>query len=309
MPLVYACIAPHGGAIIEELAGEWEEAFAPTRQAMDELGRRMQTARPDTIVVITPHGVRIEDAMCIAITERADGMLEEEGARVSVDMEVDTTLARAIIRRAHELYVPCAAAGYGASSGPGCSFIMDWGALIPLWFMGARWEQPPRIVLICPSRTLPFESLVRFGQAVAEAAQGSDQRVALIASSDLGHAHDADGPYGYDAASAEFDQQVVEIIKANDLRRLLDYEFDRDFIEHAKPDGLWQLLCLYGVTQNVPLRGEFLSYQVPTYFGMLCASYEVATNAKLWKLLRKTKSFARRWSSSKISPRRRLRRC
>ncbi len=273
MPLVYACIAPHGGAIIEELAGDLLEPFAPTRKAMLELGRRMEAAAPDTIVVITPHGVRIEDAMCIAVTERADGMLEEGEQRIVVDMAIDTELTRALMRRAHELFVPCAAAGYGASSGPGCSFIMDWGALIPLWFMGARWAQPPRIVLICPSRTLPFESLVRFGEALAEVAQASAARIALIASSDLGHAHDAAGPYGYDPASAVFDQQMVAAVKADDLRRLLGYELDRDFLEHAKPDGIWQLLSLYGASKIVPLRGEFLSYQAPTYFGMLCASY------------------------------------
>jgi aromatic ring-opening dioxygenase LigB subunit len=273
MPLVYACIAPHGGAIIEELAGDLREPFAPTRSAMLELGRRMEAAAPDTIVVITPHGVRIEDAMCLAVTERADGMLEEGAQRVVVDMEIDKEFTRALMRRAHELFVPCAAAGYGASSGPGCSFIMDWGALIPLWFMGARWAQPPHIVLVCPSRTLPFVSLVRFGEALAEAAKASAKRIALIASSDLGHAHDAAGPYGYDPASAEFDQQIVEAIKADDLRRLLDYEFDRDFLEHAKPDGLWQLLSLYGASKIVPLHGEFLSYQTPSYFGMLCASY------------------------------------
>ncbi len=280
MPLVFACIAPHGGAIIEELAGDLREPFAPTRRAMLELGRRMEAAAPDTIVVITPHGVRIEDAMCIAVTERADGMLEQGEQRVAVDMEIDTELTRALMRRAHELFVPCAAAGYGASSGPGCSFIMDWGALIPLWFMGARWAQPPRIVLVCPSRTLPFASLVRFGEALAEVANSSAKLIALIASSDLGHAHDADGPYGYDPASAEFDQQIVAAIKADDLRRLLDYELDRDFLEHAKPDGLWQLLSLYGAGKIVPLRGEFLSYQTPTYFGMLCASYTPTSQGK-----------------------------
>ncbi len=275
MSLVYACIAPHGGPIIEQLAGDLHAAFAPTRRAMEELGRRMRAAKPDTIVVITPHGVRVEGHMCIAVTERADGSLWSGDSHVAVDMAVDTALARALFRRAHETYIPSVAAGYGASVGPGNSFIMDWGALIPLWFMGARWSVPPQIVLVCPSRTLSFDALVRFGQAIADVAAASDKRVGLIASSDLGHAHDPEGPYGYDPASAEFDRQITEIVAADDLRRLLDYELDKDFLERAKPDGLWQLLSLYGASLSVPMRGEFLSYDVPTYFGMLCASYTV----------------------------------
>jgi aromatic ring-opening dioxygenase LigB subunit len=32
---------------------------------------------------------------------------------------------------------------------------------------------------------------------------------------------------------------------------------------------------LYGVSQVVPLKGEFLAYALPSYFGMMTASYEV----------------------------------
>jgi len=273
--LVFACIAPHGGEVIPELAGERLERTAATRQAMEELGRRMSAANPDTVVVITPHGVRVTDAVCIMTTERAIGVLEGENGhgRVDIDMRVDAELGRHIAERASRLYgVPTATAIYGASGGDGCFTPLDWGAVVPLWFMGARWPVPPPIVSITPSRTLALRQLYDFGVALVEAAVEQGRRIALIASADWGHAHAADGPYGFDPASAEFDALVLDIIRADDLDRLLDA--DLDFADQAKVDGLWQAVMLAGALRHTPMRGELLSYEVPSYFGMIVAAYQ-----------------------------------
>ena len=92
-----------------------------------------------------------------------------------------------------------------------------------------------------------------------------------MASADWGHGHNADGPYGYDPASAEYDQMIVETIRANKLDSLLDA--DLDFADRAKVDGLWQSVMLAGALRHTPMRGELLSYEAPTYFGMLVAAY------------------------------------
>ena len=41
----------------------------------------------------------------------------------------------------------------------------------------------------------------------------------------------------------------------------------------AAIDGLWQAIMLEGVRERTPLTGEFLSYEAPTYFGMIVAAY------------------------------------
>ncbi len=272
--LVFACIAPHGSEVIPELAGDNASRMEVTRQAMEELGRHMEAAQPETVVIITPHGVRVAGAVCVMTTERAVGTLEgEQGqGRVTVDMAGDTELGRQIAEHAARIYnVPMVTAIYGASGGDGCYTPLDWGAVVPLWFFGARWPKPPAIVSITPSRTLTLEQLYNFGTAVAEVASEMGKRVALVASADWGHAHAADGPYGYDPASAEFDAMVVETVRRNDLDSLL--EADLDFADRAKVDGLWQTVMLAGALQHTPMRGELLSYEAPTYFGMLVAAY------------------------------------
>ena len=277
--LVFACIAPHGSEVIEELGSPLAAQTATTRRALVEVGRRMQAARPDTVIVITPHGVRVAGAVCVMTTERAFGVLEGPGGRVEVDMAVDQALAEGIAARAAQMYqVPVATAIYGASAGDGCFTPLDWGAVVPLWFLGARWTPQPLVISITPSRVLAPAQLADFGTALAEASAQSGRRVALIASADWGHAHQADGPYGIDPASAEFDALVVDVLKADDLERLLTT--DLDFADRAKVDGLWQAVILAGALRHTPLRGEFLTYEVPSYFGMLVAAYEAMSDER-----------------------------
>jgi aromatic ring-opening dioxygenase LigB subunit len=265
--------------VIAELAGDQSPEPLATREAMEELGRRMREAEPETVVVITPHGVRVAGAVCVMTTERGVGALEAEQSagqmprRIEVNMAVDTELANRIAEHASSSYgVPVATAIYGASGGDGCYTPLDWGAVVPLWFLGARWPTQPTIVSMTPSRTLTLKQLYDFGTALAETSAQMGRRVALVASSDWGHAHTAEGPYGYDPASAEFDEMVVQTVRVGDLDSLLSA--DLDFADRAKVDGLWQTVMLAGALKHTPMRGELLSYEHPTYFGMLVASYE-----------------------------------
>jgi len=162
-------------------------------------------------------------------------------------------------------------ANYGASEGEASCMPMDWGTLIPLWFLIGQDEAGPNVVIVTPSREIPLQSLVRFGRVVAETAEFSGRKIAFVASVDQGHAHEAKGPYGFHLASAKYDEEVRNAVLKNDLAPLLS--LPPQFIEDAKPDSLWQLAMLQGILEHTEMVGRLLSYQVPTYFGLLCAVY------------------------------------
>jgi aromatic ring-opening dioxygenase LigB subunit len=147
---------------------------------------------------------------------------------------------------------------------------MDWGVLIPLWFMGGRAEPPIPLVVITPSRDLTAEDHINAGAAVAAAAAASKLRVAFIASADHGHAHDPLGPYGFDPAAKRYDQLVCELVRGDHLDRLADIPIE--LVESAKADSWWQMLILHGATAK-GWNGRLVSYEAPTYFGMLTAAY------------------------------------
>jgi aromatic ring-opening dioxygenase LigB subunit len=275
--LIFACIAPHGSMIIPLLGEKGAEKALATRAAMEDLGRRVAAAQPETLVVITPHGHRVDGCFSLLNNRRVQGTLgpepESNGHSFTLTFEVDKELNAAIVEEARALDVPAVRLGYAVPDETQFWQPLDWGVTVPLWFLGAMFHPQPRVVIACPDRgNMPWELFPPFGLAIRKAAETLDRRIAFIASADLGHAHDAQGPYGYDIASKEFDTALIDAVKAQDLARLL--EFDLDWLKRASTDSYGQILNLYGAIRGTNFRGEVLSYEVPTYFGMMCVAYE-----------------------------------
>ncbi|QOR66133.1 extradiol ring-cleavage dioxygenase [Cytobacillus suaedae] len=265
-PFVFSCITPHGGEIIPELSKSISIRMEKTRTSMWKLGEQMAQANPDTIVVLTPHGTRIDGQFSISSCERMIGEVEENGELFKMERPVDKEIAISIVNEAKTLHLPVGGINFGTSEGPFSCLPLDWGTIVPLRFMPTV-----PIVVITPSRYISYKEHIQLGEAIRNVASKSTKKIGLIASCDWSHTHDKTGPYGYNPASIELDQRVVEIIKSNKLEELAD--FDSKFIEEAKPDGIWQTLILAGAIPINERQVTFLSYEAPTYFGLLCAGY------------------------------------
>lgn len=282
MGLVFAAIAPHGGLAIAELcAPEDRDVALATRRGLEELGRRFDAASPEATVVLTPHGIHVEGAMAVVTSGTLHGELKEGGARrnafdpragdrsVTLTVKTDRDLAQRCLEAVNAAGIRTVGVSYGGNDAATATFPMDWAVLVPLWFMGR--DRLPSVAM-APARDMPFEAHVRAGEALRHAIDAYPRRVALIASCDHGHAHDPKGPYGFHPAAEHFDRRVVDIVKNDDLSQLL--RFEPGFVSDAKADSYWQMLLLHGALKAERWHGTLLSYEAPTYFGMLCAAYE-----------------------------------
>jgi aromatic ring-opening dioxygenase LigB subunit len=268
MGLVFAAIAPHGSiAIAEWCTPEQRPLAAKTRAAFEELGRRFDAARPEVTILFTPHHVHVERHMAIVVSGAMHGVLEGGAARVELRATVDRVLALELHETLADAGVPIVGVSYGANDAAAAVTPMDWATQIPIHFMGR--DRIP-IVMIAPARDLPWDMHLAAGRVIAGVAAASTKRVALIASCDHGHAHDPKGPYGFSPASKVFDDRVVELVKRNALGELM--AFDPAHVAEAKADSFWQMLLLHGAIGD-RWRPDFLSYEAPTYFGMLCAAF------------------------------------
>ena len=282
--LVFAAIAPHGGLAIEEACSpEERQLAAATREGMRELGRQFGAARPQAVIVATPHNVHIPEAMGVIVSGRVAGHLAGAPPSIALDIPTEQALAWLLLDSFTSAGVPAVAVSFGANQPAEAVAPMDWGALIPLWFMGGRNDPPVPLVVITPCRDLPAADHVAAGAAIAEAATASGLRVAFVASADHGHAHDPKGPYGFDPASKQYDELVCELVRSDGLDRLADIPLE--LVEAAKADSWWQMLMLHGATAK-GWKGTLVSYEAPTYFGMLTAAY-LPSSASLPALERK----------------------
>ncbi|HEU5140049.1 MAG TPA: extradiol ring-cleavage dioxygenase, partial [Bacillales bacterium] len=221
-PFVFSCIIPHGGEIVPELSGKDPSRMEKTRENAKRLGSAMKEAQPDAIIVLTPHGTRINGQFSIADCERMAGYEEENGNRYEMERKVDRVLAAELTMEAQKAGLPAASINFGTSEGPLSNLQLDWGAVVPLRFMP---DVP--IVVITPSRQVSLEDHLKFGEVIRKAAEASTRRIGLVASCDWSHTHDDSGPYGYDPAAEPMDEEIVQLIKDNELEKMIDFDPER----------------------------------------------------------------------------------
>jgi aromatic ring-opening dioxygenase LigB subunit len=290
--IVFACVAPHSELLIPQISGPDGEKAHASYAAMEELGRRMAAARPDTIVIAEPHSLLLDGAISLLDSARVEGTVVSDVAgplrpehSYTLSFEVDHDLVAAIASASRPTGVPVIRVRNFFERTP---LSVIFGTMIPLWFMGSSSYPSPKVVVanvgnfhvneskewettLHYGQELPRDAYVGFGRAVRAAAEETGRRIAFIASFDLAHRHRASGPFGFNPAAAECDAIVLDAVRANALDRLIAY--DTAWVDSGLTEAVEPLLALHGVLEGSNMRAEVLSYEVPTYYGMACVSY------------------------------------
>jgi len=276
MTLSYACIAPHGSDVIPELANKRTlRSFEETRKGILAVAREVKRARPDTIIIASPHNLRVHQHIAIVTAENSSGTLRGWNApekRASLKVKCSPALAKELLAEGTRRRLPVVGVNYGTFEGSNSDMAMDWGTFVPLWFFMHENRIRPKVVIVTPSREIPLDQNIAFGRTIADVVEKKRERVVFVASADQAHAHKKNGPYGFSKAAAAYDKFMVNAIERDDIDSIK--RLSSKFVEAAKPDSLWQMAILAGVSERIPLTPRLYSYQVPTYFGMICAGFQ-----------------------------------
>jgi len=275
MTLVYACVAPHGSEAIAKLASKSTvRKFQKTRRGLQQLAMEVRKARPDTIVIATPHNLRLWRRIAIVTAENSTGTLQASPRNkksIGLKVKCDVKFARKLLDSATRRKLPVVGANYGTFEGVTSDMPMDWGTLVPLWFIIPKCRPKPKVVIVTPSREIPLSQSHQFGKVVGEVSERTPKRIVFVASADQAHRHRKSGPYGFNKASKEYDRLVLQAIQRDRIDSIMG--FKQKFVDAASPDSLWQMTMLAGAIDRFRMKAELISYEVPTYFGMICASF------------------------------------
>ena len=254
--IVFGAIAPHGNPVYEQPDG-------PTANGMRELARRLRASGAEAAILATPHGTLLDGHFGVVRSARlAEHPSQFVDAEHLYEGDGDPELADACVEALRAASLPALGITFGTIASGASTMPVDWGAGIPLSFLRVP------AVIVTPCRSLSNDDHVRAGEAL-ERATGR-RPVAFIASADHGHGHTEDGPYGYSEHSAPYDDDVQDVVRRNALGELAGWDPQRAV--DALADSLWQMLMLHGALGG-GWRAELLSYEAPTYFGMLTASF------------------------------------
>jgi AmmeMemoRadiSam system protein A len=242
-----------------------ERTTQRTIDALEEAASRLAQRRPETAIVISPHGPLRRNAFGILTAPACSGTFAQWGApEVTFAFENDPEAVDAI--RAE-----CAQAGVPLEPLADWREGLDWGCTVPLYYLRSSLGDA-RLVPMTIS-FLPPRQHFALGQAVGRAVHKLNRRVAIIASADLSHALTESAPHGYDPMGAVFDERLREALAAWDVNAVLD--MDEGFRHHAAEDAVPSVSFLMGALDGLEARPEVLSYEGPFGVGYLVAVVEV----------------------------------
>ena len=96
-----------------------EAALAPATQAgMLELGRRCDAAEPESLILLTPHGIHVDGRFAVVVAGRMAGALDET-PNVSLDVPVDRGLASATLAALRDAEIPAVGVSFGGKRSRG----------------------------------------------------------------------------------------------------------------------------------------------------------------------------------------------
>ena len=265
MSIVAAYVVPHPPLIVPAVGRGQERAVQDTVDAYEEVARRIAAHAPDTIVVVSPHAPLYRDCFHISNGNAGHGDMGGFGAwDATMTVPYDAAFAAAVAACARKHGAPIC--GSGMSDGE-----LAHATFVPLHFVNEAYGGY-RLVRVGLSGLSP-QAHRALGRCIAEAASDLHRSCVLVASGDLSHRLDADGPYGFAPEGPVFDNDVVALLDAGDLEGL--FRFEEPFLEAAVECGLRSFQVMVGAIEGLPVTHELLSYEGPFGVGYAVAAFEV----------------------------------
>lgn len=251
-------LSPHPPIIIPEVGMGEEKKILDTTNSLNEIADEIGREKPDTIIIVSPHGTMFRDAIAIVYKDTIHGNLREFNApEVSMNLNIDKKLSSRIYEIAMERKIPTVMLENSLLSKYNISVKLDHGAIVPLYFVN-KYYRDYKIVHITYA-PLSDISLYKFGIAIKKAVDELDENAIFIASGDLSHRLKSDGPYGYNSCGKKFDSQFLTSLKSGNLINI--FTMDKKIIKNAGQCGRRSVLIMLGALDGKKFKGDILSYQ------------------------------------------------
>ncbi|MDP2586528.1 MAG: AmmeMemoRadiSam system protein B [Candidatus Komeilibacteria bacterium] len=261
MPLVFAGIMPHPPIFIPGVSKQNLTKNTKLKKAVLMLEQDLYSAKPDTIIIISPHGAAVEESFMInhAPVLRLDfsdfGDLETTG-----EFKNDLSLGYQL-REKTESSLPVILSSEDK---------LDYGTAIPLYYLTAHLKNIGVIPLTYS--ILDRGAHLALGRAIRQTADKSSKRVAVIASADLSHRLKKNSPDGYAPQGKEYDQLVIDLLGRKKNQEFI--ELNEDLIKNAGQCGYQGILMLLGAINEINYQAKVIGYDNSLGVGYLVMNFE-----------------------------------
>ncbi|MCD6194742.1 AmmeMemoRadiSam system protein B [bacterium] len=261
--LISAVISPHPPIIIPEVGGEETRRVKKTISALKKLNQKFKKLKPETIIIVTPHGLIYPDSFNVCAMPFLRGSLAHFGAQMEKTYQNDLELVYALNQEAQKADIPIVPYDNGKEA-----YEIDHGVLVPLYYLAEGLKV--KVVPITYSY-LSVPKHFSFGQLLGEVVGKTEKKVAFVASGDLSHRLKY-SQYGYVREGKIFDKKIIEFLKKGNTKGILS--LDENLIESAGECGYRSIAIMLGLLDQRKWQGKILSYEAPFGIGYLVADIE-----------------------------------
>ncbi|MGI1690726.1 AmmeMemoRadiSam system protein A [Thermoanaerobacter uzonensis] len=273
MGVLLSCyLMPHPPIIVPEVGRGEEKKIQRTIDSLNTVSSNIKEKKPDTIIVVTPHGYVFRDAVAVTVFSSLEGDLGQFGARgVRFEFENDLELVEKIVEESRKRDIPIAEVDDELAKKYVLPKKLDHGTIVPLYFVTKHYANF-RLVHISYG-FLYFEQLYEFGTAIGDAIRNSNKKVVFIASGDLSHKLTPNSPNGYTPKGEVFDKKLLDLLSEMKVEEIIG--MDKGLIEEAAECGFRSVCVMLGVLDGYEVKAKVLSHEGPFGVGYGVAQFEV----------------------------------
>ena len=263
--ITFSCFVPHPPIIIPDIGRDELKKVNDTISALEKLADDLADFEPETILIISPHGLLDPAVFALGFANKMFGDLGSFGSQYSLELPGDYKLANDIVETSRKNDFRAEIIDHQNDI-----YYLDHGVLVPLYYLLEKLDYKPEVLPIGysgSSRAAHFS----FGQTITDVIANSDKRVAIVASGDLSHNLITERNSGGESGKI-FDAAIVENIKNYNPSAIIN--IDEELQKEAGECGYRSLLILLGILDGEKVKSELLSYEAPWGVGYMVARFD-----------------------------------
>lgn len=261
MSLVFAALTPHPPILVPNIGKAELATIEKTKAALEKLEEDIYIARPQVIIIISPHGSLFANSFSANAHIEFSSAFEEFGDLITKKIWVGAPeLAARLSTLGKKNDIPIQLASQSQ---------IDHGASIPLMYLTPHL--PEVKILPLGDSGLGTDIHIRYGEIIKDMVMRSNQRIAVIASGDLSHCLTSDAPSPYHEAGPRFDKQINELLNVRNTAGIIG--LDEALVKQAAQCGYRPLVILLGILKNINYTFKQYSYEAPFGVGYLTGNF------------------------------------
>ncbi len=255
MSIVAAAVVPHSPLLLPSIAKQHAALFAQTTESLTRLAADWYAAKPDAVMILSPHGWLKNNDMAIHSAEQFVGGFSDYGDMATTVKAIGgVAIMHQLATAAQREHWPIHIQTFDQ---------LDYGTSVPLSFLLSAQPQIPTCPILIGTRQP--EALLRLAAVIREFASSDRRRYLMLASCDMTRPdkHTPDARRRPTAEERAFSSAIVAVDPAQ--------------LTAIKPQattcGYGPLLVLLGVLNGLVDDGIVETFEAPLGVGLLTASF------------------------------------